>query len=184
MIKKTIGSFVTASALCISLGGMSSQASTQNQWNDFNLDQEQHVETSSPASIQTIQKSLDTTQQIQIGHSSGVTQGQMLSLTGYQFQQVKTSGPATVSQSEDRDIDMGDSQSNGQTDQDQTTQIEDSKGQETTVSGPSTITQSQRNTDVVFHFQASIKNGPSLQHQFVHNHSYQFQNVYQSPFLK
>lgn len=182
MIKKTIGSIIVATAICATVGSVNSEASTlQNQWNTINLSQYQNVVTNSPASIREKQKVWDTTNQMQLGLSAGAAQGQSLNLTSYQSQQVKTTGSATVTQTVEIEIQVSDEQSVGDTEQQQSTTINDSKQQETVVTKSARIRQSQRSTDAVFQFQATIKNGPSIQHQFNNHHSYKSQTVVEKP---
>ncbi len=101
-------------------------------------------------------------------------QGQSVFVTGSQHQFVNAEGPSTVTQSDSRDIAVADKQSVGPTEQEQTTELSGSSNQSTSTEESAYILQAQRNTNAVGHFQAEIKNGPSIQHQFSQNHSYQF----------
>ena len=184
MNTKTIGSLIVATALCANIGSINSEASTfQNQWSNIKINQQQNVVTNSPASILEKQKVWDTSNQMQLGLSAGAAQGQSLNLTTYQFQNVKTTGAATVTQKVDTEIHVSDQQSVDHTEQQQSTLINDSKEQETVVAKSATIRQSQRSTDAIIQVQATIKNGPSIQHQFVNHHSYKSQSVVENPFL-
>ncbi len=165
MLKKTIGSFITASALIVSLSSISSEAS---QWNNSTVDQQQN--NSGWVTILQEQKLEINDVQNQFNGSSGAAQGHAVFVNGFQLQNGKSDSPATAAQSEDRTIDVGDQHGGTTT----ATTENSSTAQSTSTSGPAYVLQAQNTTDAIFHFQGSIKGGPTIQNQIAQTHFYQF----------
>ncbi len=106
--------------------------------------------------------------------SSGAAQGHSVIIKGYQLQSGQSSGSATAQQLVKTTINAGGTQTNGTTELQQTTQGQIELAQQTSTTDSAYLMQTQSNRDVIFHFQVSIKNGPSIQNQMAQIHSYQF----------
>ena len=167
-----MGSLIVASAFSIGLGSINSEAS---QWNESDISLEQ---TSSgwERMIELQKEKIDDHHSIFNG-SSGAAQGQSLFVNGFQLQSGTSNGPAEAVQSGKVTLDVGDVQSNGNITQEQTTKGSGTIRQSASALSPTYLLQSQSNTTAIFHFQGSIKGGPSIQNQIVQNHSYQFSTV-------
>jgi hypothetical protein len=177
MKKKTFGSFLAASAICLSIGAVNGVAASS--WNNSSANQQQI--SSGWASILQAQGQRSVGTQGSVSGSTGGSQGQTAFLSGLQLQSGKSSGPASASQSEDRTVDVSDSATNGGTNQSQSTNGTGSTDQSTSTAGPAHMVQAQRTTDAVFQFQGSIEGGPSLQNQMLQHHSFQFSSTIPRP---
>lgn len=168
MLKKTIGTVVTAAALIASLGSMDAEAS---QWNHSSIQQSQSH--SGWTKIYQEQRSSAGGAGTEFNGTRGTASGQALFVNGHQVQSGKSNRQATASQSEDVTIDAGDVQGGNAT----VTTGSGNISQTTSVSGPAQMLQSQTTTSAVFHFQGSIKGGPAIQQQMAQTHTSQFSAV-------
>jgi hypothetical protein len=157
MKKKLLGSVVLASALCMGLGAVNSEAAS---WNNSTIKSKQN---SSGDWSKLTQYSSEVVSSNASGH------GQASFVKGSQWQFGKSTGPAEASQSQDIFVDVGDVGSTGTT----VTQGQGDTSHSASVSGPSYVLQNSRTTNATFHFQGSIKGGPSLQSQLNNHHSTQ-----------
>lgn len=172
MLKKTIGSLITVSALTIALGSVDSEAS---QWNNSSINQLQNA--SGWSSLYQNQNSNVADTSNKFSGANSTAQGQAVFVTGSQTQSGQSNGPATATNSQNTAVDVGDSTS----DQTTTSQGAGTTEQSTSTSEPGYLLQSQRNTNAIFHFQGSVKGGASLQHQMAQGHSYQFSTAVTKP---
>ena len=172
MFKKVFGSLILASALSVGFGSINSEAS---QWNYSSITLEQ-TNSGWDRMIESQKEKLDD-RQSKISGSAGATQGQSIFVNGFQLQSGNSKGSAEATQSGEITIDVGDEQTNGSIEQKQTTQGSVTIVQNTSTPSPAYLLQSQSNTTAIFHFQGSIKGGPSIQNQISQVHSYQYSTV-------
>lgn len=165
MLKKTIGTVVTAAALFAGLGSIEAEAS---QWNHSSINQSQS--NSGWTTIHQEQREVVSGSGSEYNGSRGSAQGQTGFTNGFQVQSGKSNGPATASQTSETRLDVGDVQGGNAT----VTNAVGTTSQTTSVAGPSIFLQSQTSTSAVFHFQGSIKGGPTIQNQMSQNHTSQF----------
>lgn len=159
MLKKTVGTIIVASALVASVGAIESEAS---QWNNSSLTQNQAASGAWAKMTSFKSKSLHNPQ-TELSNGSSAQSG---TVTGSQIQSGKSAGEATANQSDDRTIDVGESEN---------TKVEGTgaTNQEVAVKNPSYVFMGQRKTTAVFSFEASIEGGPSIQNQIVQDHTNQ-----------
>lgn len=172
MFKKVVGSLIVASALSIGIGSIDSEAS---QWNHSSINLEQS--NSGWERILEWQKGKIDNHQIEMSGSASAIQGQSVFIKGYQLQSGKSNGSATAIQLGEQTINVGDEQTNGTIEQKQTTKGSLTIEQNASTLHPAYLLQSQSNSTAIFHFQGSIKEGPSIQNQISQVHSYQYSTV-------
>ncbi len=172
MFKKVVGSLIVASALSIGIGSIDSEAS---QWNHSSINLEQS--NSGWERMLEWQKVKIDNHQIEMSGSASAIQGQSVFIKGYQLQSGKSNGSATAIQLGEQTINVGDEQTNGTIEQKQTTKGSLTIEQNTSTLHPAYLLQSQSNSTAIFHFQGSIKGGPSIQNQISQVHSYQYSTV-------
>jgi hypothetical protein len=172
MFKKVVGSLILASALSVGFGSIDSEA---NQWNLSSINQEQ-TNSGWDRLIERQNERINVHQR-EFSGSMGAAQVQSVFVNEFQFQSGKSNGSAEATQTSEITIDVGDQQTNGTTELEQTTQGSLTNVQNTSTSRPSYLLQSQSNSTAVFHFQGSIKGGPSIQNQISQVHSYQYTTV-------
>lgn len=172
MFKKVFGSLILASALSVGFGSINSEAS---QWNYSSITLEQ-TNSGWDRMIESQKEKLDD-RQSKISGSAGATQGQSIFVNVFQLQSGNSKGSAETTQSGEITIDAGDEQTNGSIKQKQTTQGSVTIVQNTSTPGPAYLLQTQSNTTAIFHFQGSIKGGPSIQNQISQVHSSQYSTV-------
>ena len=105
MLKKTIGTVVTAAALIAGLGSMEAEAS---QWNHSSVNQSQS--NSGWTTIHQEQREVVSGSGSEYNGSRGSAQGQAGFTNGFQVQSGKSNGPATASQTSETRLDVGDVQ--------------------------------------------------------------------------
>ncbi len=168
MLKKTIGTVVTAAAIFAGLGSMDTEAS---QWNHSSI--QQHQTNNGWTKIYQEERSTSGGTGAEFNGTHGAASGQAAFVNGHQVQSGQSDSHATASQSEDVTIDAGDVQGGNAT----VTTGSGNLSQTTSVSGPAHMLQSQTTISAVFHFQGAIEGGPSMQHQMAQTHTSQFSAV-------
>ena len=172
MFKKVVGSFIVASALSIGFGGIHSDAS---EWNESSIKVEQS--SSGWERMVEIQQERMDERRSEIRGSISSMQRDSIHLRSYQLQNGFSKGEATATQKSDMILDVNSELANKSTDLKQTIEGSGIIEQTSTTKNPARILQSQSNTTAVYHFQASIEGGPSIQNQMVQVHAFQFSSV-------
>lgn len=159
MLKKTVGTFILASALVASVGAMESEAASP--WNNSSLSQSS-TQSGAWAKMINFKANKSVSPQAEALNGSG----QSGTVSGTQIQNGLSGGEGAVSQTDDRTIDVGESEN---------TRVEGSgtTTQEVAVKNPTYVFLGQRKSTAVFSFEASIEGGPSLQNQIVQDHTSQ-----------
>lgn len=164
MIKKTIGSFMAASALFVGLSGFNALAA---QSTEASVEQEQSHSGWDKIIVQQSENIFKFGNKIQ--GTTGSAQSQSLGFSSFQLQSGKSSGSASASISEKIKFKLEDRNNGLST----VTEGEVTSNQSTETSGPATLIQGTNTSGAVFHFQGSIKGGPTIQNQLAQVHQVQ-----------
>lgn len=172
MLKKVVGSFIVASALSIGFGSVESEAS---EWNQSSI----KVEQSNSGWEKLIEIKSDKMDDFksEFKGSASSMQRHSVNLRSYQLQNGHSKGAATATQKSEINLDVDSELTNDTTELRQTTEGFGTIEQTTSTKNAARLLQSQSNTTAVYHFQASIEGGPSIQNQMLQNHTFQFSSV-------
>ena len=99
-------------------------------------------------------------------------------MRSYQLQNGHSKGAATATQKSEINLDV-DSELNNRYNRTKNKRLKVLVllEQTTSTKNAARLLQSQSNTTSVYHFQASIEGGPSIQNQMLQNHTFQFSSV-------
>lgn len=172
MFKKVVGSFIVASALSVGFCGTQSEAS---EWNQSSIKVEQS--NSGWDRMTEIDNDRMDESKSEINGSKSSMQRHSVNLRSYQLQNGQSKGAATATQKSEIKLDVESKLSNKLKELKQTTEGKGILEQKTVTKNPARILQSQSNTTSVYHFQASIEGGPSIQNQMLQIHNFQFSSV-------
>lgn len=167
-----VGSFIIASALSIGFGAVPSEAS---EWNQSSVKVEQT--NSGWKKMTEMQKERIDEYKSEIRGSISSTQRHSINISSYQLQTGRSTGAATATQKSDIKLDVNSELTNGSTELKQSTKGSGMIEQTTSTKNAAFLLQSQRNTTAVYHFQASIEGGPSIQNQMSQVHNFQFSTI-------
>ena len=109
--------------------------------------------------------------------SASSMQRHSVNLRSYQLQNGHSKGAATATQKSEINLDVDSELTNDSTELKQTTEGSGILEQTTSTKNAARLLQSQSNTTAVYHFQASIEGGPSIQNQMLQIHAFQFSSV-------
>lgn len=172
MFKKVVGSFIVASTLSFGFGASQSEAS---EWNQSSVKVEQ-TNSGWDRMIETHRERMDESKN-EIKGSISSLQRHSVNNSSYQLQTGRSSSAATATQKSEINLDVNSKLINGSTELKQSIKGLGMIEQTTTTNKSAFLIQSQRNTTTVYHFQASIEGGPSIQNQMSHIHNFQFSTV-------
>ena len=172
MLKKVVGSLIVASALSIGFGAAPSEAS---EWNQSSVKVEQ-TNSGWERMTETQRERMDESKS-EIRGSISSMQRHSVNISSYQLQTGRSTGAATATQKSDINLDVNNELTNGSTELKQSTKGSGMIEQSTSTKNSAFLLQSQRNTTAVYHFQASIEGGPSIQNQMTQIHNFQFSSV-------
>lgn len=172
MLKKFVGSLIVASALSIGFDSVPSEAS---EWVQSSIKVEQT--NSGWDRITENQTARMDESKSEIRGSISSTQRHSVNISSYQLQTGSSTGAATSSQKSDINLNVNSELTNGSTELKQTTKGLGIIEQTTSTKNAAFLLQSQRNTTSVYHFQASIEGGPSIQNQMSQIHNFQFSTI-------
>ena len=160
MLKKVVGSLIVASALSIGFGAAPSEAS---EWNQSSVKVEQ-TNSGWERMTETQRERMDESKS-EIRGSISSMQRHSVNISSYQLQTGRSTGAATATQKSDINLDVNNELTNDSTELKQSTKGSGMIEQSTSSKNAAFLLQSQRNTTAVYHFQASIEGGPSIQNQ-------------------
>ena len=172
MLKKVVGSLIVASALSIGFGASTSEAS---EWNQSSVNVEQT--NSGWDRITENQTERMDEYKSEIRGSISSMQRHSVNINSYQLQTGRSTGAATSSQKSEINLDVNSELTNDSTELKQSTKGSGMMEQTTSTKNAAFLLQSQRNTTTVYHFQASIEGGPSIQNQMSQIHNFQFSTI-------
>ena len=172
MFKKVVGSLIVASALSIGFGSAESEAS---EWNQSSIKVEQS--NSGWEKMMEIKNNKMDEFKSEFKGSASSMQRHSVNLRSYQLQNGHSKGAATATQKSDINLDVESKLSNNSKELNQTTEGSGIMEQTSSTKNAARLLQSQSNTTAVYHFQASIEGGPSIQNQMLQIHSFQFSSV-------
>ena len=172
MLKKVVGSLIVASALSIGFGAAPSEAS---EWNQSSVKVEQ-TNSGWERMTETQRERMDESKS-EIRGSISSMQRHSVNISSYQLQTGHSTGAATATQKSDINLDVNNELTNDSTELKQSTKGSGMIEQSTSSKNAAFLLQSQRNTTAVYHFQASIEGGPSIQNQMTQIHNFQFSSV-------
>ncbi|WP_428910864.1 hypothetical protein [Niallia sp. Krafla_26] len=172
MFKKVVGSFIIASALSVGFGATQSEAS---EWNQSSIQVEQS-NSGWERMIEIQQDRMDERRSEMRGSISSM-QKDSIHVKSYQLQNGYSKGAATASQKSEMNLDVDSELNNRSTELKQTTEGSGIIEQTTTTKNSARLLQSQSNTTAIYHFQAAIEGGPSIQNQMVQVHAFQFSSL-------
>ena len=109
--------------------------------------------------------------------SASSMQRHSVNLRSYQLQNGHSKGAATATQKSEINLDVESKLNNNSTELNQTTEGSGIMEQTSSTKNAARLLQSQSSTTAVYHFQASIEGGPSIQNQMLQIHSFQFSSV-------
>ena len=172
VFKKVVGSLIVASTLSLGFGAAQSEAS---EWNQSSVKVEQS-NSGWDRMTETQRERMDESKSEIIGSISSL-QRHSVNINSYQLQTGRSSSAATTTQKSEINLDVKSELTNGSTKLMQTTKGSGMIEQVTSTKNSAFLLQSQRNTTTVYHFQASIEGGPSIQNQMSHIHNFQFSTI-------
>ena len=106
--------------------------------------------------------------------SASSMQRHSVNLRSYQLQNGHSKGAATATQKSDINLDVKSKLSNNSKELNQSTEGSGIMEQTSSTKNAARLLQSQSNTTAVYHFQASIEGGPSIQNQMLQIHVFNF----------
>jgi len=169
-----MGSFIVASVLSISFSSVASEAS---EWNQSSIKTEQSKE-GWEKMMEIKRTKMDAFKNEFKGAASSL-QRHSVNMRSHQLQNGQSKGEATATQSSELNMDVDSKLTTDSTELKQETKGSGLMEQSTKTEDVATVLQSQSNTTSVYHFQASIEGGPSLQNQMVQVHAFQFSSVFE-----
>jgi hypothetical protein len=172
MFKKIVGSFIVASAISIGFCGINSEAS---EWNQSSINVEQ-TNSGWEKLIEMKNEKMNEFKSEFKGSTSSM-QRHSVNLRSYQLQNGHSKGEATATQKSEINLDVDSELINDSTELKQTTAGLGIMEQTSSTKNAARLLQSQSNTTAVYHFQASIEGGPSIQNQMLQVHAFQFSSV-------
>ena len=172
MLKKVVGSLIVASALSIGFSATTSEAS---EWNQSSVKVEQ-TNSGWERMTESQRERMDESKS-EIRGSISSLQRHSVNISSYQLQTGRSTGAATATQKSEINLDVNSELNNGSTELKQSTKGSGMIEQSTSTKNAAFLLQSQRNTTTVYHFQASIEGGPSIQNQISQIHNFQFSTV-------
>lgn len=172
MLKKVVGSIIVASALSIGFIAAPSEAS---EWNQSSVNAEQ-TSTGWDRMTETQSKRMDELK-TEIRGSVNSMQRHSVQINSYQLQTGLSNGAAISTQNSEVNLDVNSQLSNDSTKLKQSTKGSTIIEQTSSTRNAAFLLQSQRNTTAVYHFQASIEGGPSIQNQISQIHNFQFSSI-------
>ncbi|KAA9029134.1 hypothetical protein [Niallia endozanthoxylica] len=172
MLKKVVGSFILASALSISFASADSEAS---EWNQSSILVEQT--NSGWEKILEIKRDKMNEVTSEINGTANSIQRHSVHLKSYQLQNGYSVGPASATQKSETTLDVDSELTNHTTELKQTSKGSGMIEQSSATTNAARLLQSQSSTTAVYHFQAAIEGGPSIQNQIVQTHAFQFSSV-------
>lgn len=172
MLKKVVGSLIVASALSIGFSATTSEAS---EWNQPSVKVEQ-INSGWERMTESQRERLDESKS-EIRGSISSLQRHSVNINSYQLQTGRSTDAATATQKSEINLDVNSELNNGSTELKQSTKGSAMIEQSTSSKNAVFLLQSQRNTTTIYHFQASIEGGPSIQNQISQIHNFQFSTV-------
>lgn len=172
MLKKVFGSFIAASILYCGFGSVDSEAS---EWNQSSIKVEQT--NSGWERMMEVQRERMDEAKSEIRGSASSTQRHSVHLSSYQLQNGYAKGAAAASQRNLINLDVNSELINGALKLKQTTNGLGIMEQKSSLKNGAHLLQSQSSITSVYHFQASIEGGPSIQNQMLQTHAFQFSSI-------
>ena len=159
-------------AFSIGFGSVDSEAS---EWNQSSIKVEQT--NSGWERMMEVQRERMDEAKSEIRGSASSTQRHSVHLSSYQLQNGYSKGAAAATQKNIIKLDVDSELTNGSTKLKQTTNGSGIMEQTSSTKNGAHLLQSQSSTTAVYHFQASIEGGPSIQNQMLQIHAFQFSSV-------
>ena len=172
MLKKAVGSFIIASTLGIGFGSVESEAS---EWNQSSIKSEQ-TNSGWEKMLEIKSDKMDDFKSEFKGSTSSM-QRHSVNLRSYQLLNGHSKGAATATQKSEINLDVNSELTNDSTELKQSTEGSGTMEQTSSTKNAARLLQSQSNTTAVYHFQASIEGGPSIQNQMLQIHAFQFSSI-------
>jgi hypothetical protein len=173
LIKKAVSSFIVAVTLSMGIGSIEGEASG---WNQSSINVEQT--TSGWDKMMESSRSSMNTFKSELKGSSSAMQKHSVNMRSHQLQNGQSETAATATQTGEIKIDVDSALSTGASELKQTTEGSGLLEQHTSTEGAARLLQSQSSSTAVYHFQASIEGGPTIQNQMLQIHSFQFSSVF------